>query len=415
MRLSGRSSTPTPTTVCPRARSLRERFSWRALHLSSSLVVLGLMATATPAAHAAEYDVSPSGSDSNPGTESFPWRQISRANATVVDGDTVKVAPGNHNGGFTTSVNGKATARITCVSTTRWGARINVDPNPIGQKKDHGWKNTGEYVTIDGFEIDGTAENTWRFGIYSSGNHGLITRNHVHHIADEYPECSSAGGAGIEGDNWYIPEDVVDNIDLTDNLLHHIGPFAKAPCNYYQGIYLIAGGKIKNNIIYKVVSWGMTSWHDAGNNDIVNNVVTDCGSGGIALGAGGSGATSTSGDYFIDIGAYATIQSRDDDSPWDEEEGHPEGIDKRDSSDLEERAFLGVPRKVAVYRPDRTSDHGPCPDAHGPPPEAHAATAWLGKALRAIRCSSTAELRSRRGPLGGASCPPLGVSSRSST
>ncbi|WNG51498.1 DUF1565 domain-containing protein [Archangium minus] len=287
---------PNPTTVCPRAHSLRERFSWRALYLSSSLVVLGLMATATPAAHAAEYYVSPDGSDSNPGTESSPWRQISRANKTVAAGDTVKVAPGDYDGGFTTTVNGTATARITYVSTTKWGARINVDPNPT--KRDYGWKNTGEYVTIDGFEIDGTAENTWRFGIYSTGNHSLITRNHVHHIADEYPECSNAGGAGIEGDNWDIPDGVVDNIDITDNLIHHIGPFEKAPCNYYQGIYLIAGGKIKNNIIYKVVSWGISSWHDAGNNDIANNVVTDCGSGGIALGAGGSGATPTSGDYF---------------------------------------------------------------------------------------------------------------------
>ncbi|MET0402263.1 MAG: LamG-like jellyroll fold domain-containing protein [Cystobacter sp.] len=254
--------------------------------------------TAAPAVRATEYYVSPTGSDSNPGTESYPWRQISRANLTVTAGDTVKVAPGDYDGGFTTSVNGSATARITYVSTSRGGARINVDPNSTAKKKDHGWKNTGEYVTIDGFEIDGTAENTWRFGIYSSGNHSLITRNHVHHIADEYPECSSAGGAGIEGDNWDIPDNVVDTIDVTDNLVHHIGPFAKAPCNYYQGIYLIASGKVQNNIVYKVVSWGMSGWHDAGNNDISNNVVTDCGSGGIAVGAGGSGSTPTSGDYF---------------------------------------------------------------------------------------------------------------------
>ena len=46
------------------------------------------------AAAGVNYYVSPSGNDSNPGTESQPWRTINRAAAMVEEGDTVYVRGG---------------------------------------------------------------------------------------------------------------------------------------------------------------------------------------------------------------------------------------------------------------------------------------------------------------------------------
>ncbi len=46
---------------------------------------------------AATYYVSTSGSDSNPGTQSQPWKTIQKAANTVAAGDTVTVDAGTYN------------------------------------------------------------------------------------------------------------------------------------------------------------------------------------------------------------------------------------------------------------------------------------------------------------------------------
>ena len=56
--------------------------------------ILFLLFMVTQRAWAAEYYVSKSGSDSNPGTEAQPWETIQKAAKTLLAGDTVYIKTG---------------------------------------------------------------------------------------------------------------------------------------------------------------------------------------------------------------------------------------------------------------------------------------------------------------------------------
>ncbi|MDB5934579.1 MAG: hypothetical protein JWQ01_1923, partial [Massilia sp.] len=81
------------------------------------------------------------------------------------------------------------------------------------------------------------------------------------------------------------------NGDIIGNVVHDIGVPGK--CNGVQGIYSSnLGGKIYNNIVYKVSAFGIHLWHAASGVIIANNTVFANGSsgmgGGIVTGSGDS-------------------------------------------------------------------------------------------------------------------------------
>lgn len=147
--------------------------------------------------------VSPTGSDSNTGTLTAPFATIARA-ATAVAAQTapgalVNVAPGTYVGNFTLTCAGTSTAPVVFVSTVKWGARIvPMANNTTGMR--YGWENRGDYVTIDGFEFDGTVESTtglkWNVGVGCYGTGDIVQNCHAHHIC-RTDTSSGTGGAGV--------------------------------------------------------------------------------------------------------------------------------------------------------------------------------------------------------------------------
>jgi parallel beta-helix repeat protein len=223
------------------------------------------------------FYVAPTGSDTNPGTKSAPFKTIARAARAVLPNSTVHVAPGTYAGGFKTTVSGSASARIYFVSTTKWGARI---VPPASSSNSTAWDNRGSYVDIIGFQIDGTSSQAgtkWLHGIYNGGSYDVIKGNWVHHIASNVP-CTSAGGSAIGVDSYYhgVKSDVIGN------LVHDIGP---AGCRFIQGIYISTSGTVKNNVVYRVAEGAIHLWHDATNVIITNNTVTSSHTG-IIVGGG---------------------------------------------------------------------------------------------------------------------------------
>jgi len=149
---------------------------------------------ATTPATTYNYYVSPTGSDTAAGTKAAPFKTLARAAKAVTKaGTTVFVAPGTYDGGFKTTANGTAAARIYWVSTTKWGAKI---VPPANSTNKNAWDNRGNYVSIIGFEVDGSKVRSgtkWTLGIYTGGSYNVIEGNHVHHTATTIP-CNSAGG-----------------------------------------------------------------------------------------------------------------------------------------------------------------------------------------------------------------------------
>jgi hypothetical protein len=167
--------------------------------LSSSAAALlmaaspNLLAAVTPAT-AINYYVAPSGNDSNSGSQAAPFKTLARAaQAATQPGTTVWVAPGTYEGSIKTAGSGTASNRIYWVSTTKWGAKI---VPPTSGATDTAWDNRGSYVSIIGFEIDGTNFAKWTHGFYTGGSYTMIQDNHVHHIA-KTSVCTSSGGSAI--------------------------------------------------------------------------------------------------------------------------------------------------------------------------------------------------------------------------
>jgi len=213
------------------------------------------------------FYVSPTGSDTAAGTKAAPFKTLARAaKAATKPGTTVFVAPGTYAGGFKTTASGTASSRIYWVSTTKWGAKI---VPPASSTNNSAWDNRGNYVSIIGFDVDGSklgSGTKWVHGIYTGGSYNVIEGNHVHHMATTIP-CNSAGGSAIGVDSYYkgVKGDVIGNV------VHDIGP---AGCTYVQGIYHSTSGTIKNNVVYRVGSAAIHLWHDATDVQIVNNTVS---------------------------------------------------------------------------------------------------------------------------------------------
>ncbi|MCS0592681.1 DUF1565 domain-containing protein, partial [Massilia norwichensis] len=109
--------------------------------------------TTTPAT-TYNYYVSPTGSDTAAGTKAAPFKTLARAaKAATKPSTTVWVAPGTYAGGIKTTANGTASGRIYWVSTTKWGAKI---VPPSSSSNNNAWDNRGNYVSIIGFDVDGT-------------------------------------------------------------------------------------------------------------------------------------------------------------------------------------------------------------------------------------------------------------------
>jgi parallel beta-helix repeat protein len=232
--------------------------------------------TLTPA----DLYVSTTGSDTNPGTQSAPFKTIARASKAATPGVTIRVAAGTYAGGFQTTVSGTADARIRYVSQTRYGAKI---VPPASSSNDTAWDNRGSYVDIDGFEVNGSATQSgtkWLNGIYTAGSFARVMNNNVHHIATT-AACASGGGGGIGSDSYYKGA----SNDVLANIVHDVGP---AGCAAFLGIYInTSGSKITNNLVYKISYAGIRMAKDATNNTVTNNTVFNTDTGVLVSGDGG--------------------------------------------------------------------------------------------------------------------------------
>lgn len=263
--------------------------------------------------------VSTAGSDSNNGSASSPFLTIAAAAASATPGTTINVAPGDYAGGFTTSASGTASAPITFVSTVPGGAHI-IGAGTASTAM--GWDNAGSNVVITGFNIDGSGSQatSWRLGFYNTGSNVIFQNNTVHDILTDASAFAAAsasgnGGAGIEMDNY----DGGTQGSIIGNTVYNIGPSGQTS-SLVHGIYQIESGTVANNVIYNVVGNGVTSWHGSDNINIVNNTIDNARDGGIFVGSGDGGSSSTSGDYFTVENNIVT------NSAWGIAEGGTTGI-----------------------------------------------------------------------------------------
>ena len=119
--------------------------------LGGLVITLCVFVPVITAAAAAQYYVSPDGSDDAPGTREQPWQSIAKVNAALQPGDTAVFLPGKYEGTITPANSGTATAPITYRSAEPHAARLRkTGPADFLIKLDG-----HEHLVIEGFYLDG--------------------------------------------------------------------------------------------------------------------------------------------------------------------------------------------------------------------------------------------------------------------
>lgn len=258
----------------------------------------------------ADFYVSPAGNDNNDGSKLKPWATITHAARALSPGGkgaTVHVASGTYTAsaasctgasgacGVHTARSGTASARIAFVAEAPGGARIVSDGASVV------WFNSGDYVDIVGFEIVGDAASN--VGLENSGSEVKIAGNQIHDIPVTSGCASGDAGGGIRHSN----PSSRSNVTIA-NTIHDIGPRpgnglpASSYCNHAHGIsYGQPGGRILNNRIFKVATYGISTWMNATNLLIAHNLIFN--SGAVDSGGGWIGGGITVGAGEADAGA----------------------------------------------------------------------------------------------------------------
>ncbi|HEX8991944.1 MAG TPA: right-handed parallel beta-helix repeat-containing protein [Anaerolineales bacterium] len=181
--------------------------------LGASLTVSALAASPPTIIGTTAFYVSASGSDSNPGTQSAPFKTFTQAVSVLQAGDTLNIAAGTYNEAINVSKSGMAGSPITIQPES--GGSVVID---LLNQSANNVSVTGSYVTVKGLELRNSSgycvnlqgsHNTLQasvvhdchdMGIYTDGQDETIEGNTVYHATDVNSgfTLSSGWGSGIK-------------------------------------------------------------------------------------------------------------------------------------------------------------------------------------------------------------------------
>lgn len=273
-------------------------------------MALATFAAATTSSNA-NYFVSPTGSNSNPCSQSSPCATPDHAFNLASPGETVQVAPGTYDYGsgaaqFTKS--GTAGKYITVTCATRGACKI--QNSVTGNSTVVTVK--GSYITFDGFEVTNTSSAGNNLGVYVTTPFVNITRNTIHHIETD---CGPNGGGGIVVAGSGSTNNGLSNITIDSNLVYDISmPNGVPRCN--SSVVQTDGILDENNANYNVITNNIVYWVAGGwaissgngccmggtvvGNQVSNNLVFSTARGGIL--AGESAGVFLTNNVIVDAG-----------------------------------------------------------------------------------------------------------------
>ena len=133
-------------------------------------------------------------SNSNPGTESSPWKTIQHAADTVSAGDTIFVKPGEYNERITINrAAGEEGNKITLKSLPRRSATIL-----------HGFHINKDYIRIEGFRITHDKGGWNGGGIWLAAHNVDIVDNYIYEVPGQGISPSWGGSNNGLWDNIYV-------------------------------------------------------------------------------------------------------------------------------------------------------------------------------------------------------------------
>ena len=208
-----------------------ESFAWKVnVKFLTLFTLLACVSGAFGQTNASFY-VATTGDDSNPGTQSAPWRTVQHAADEARAGSTVNVrggvyeelvsihASGNASDGYITFRSYPGETAI--LDATRFTP---IDRSGVLTIHNH------SYVRIEGFEIRNlrTAERQLTplgINVMGAGSHIELLKNNVHHIEQNFPGRDAPGqggngfGIAVYGTDAKIP---ITDLIIEGNEVHHL-------------------------------------------------------------------------------------------------------------------------------------------------------------------------------------------------
>jgi hypothetical protein len=258
-----------------------------------------------PAA-ASTYYVSPNGNDSNPGTESQPWKTIQKACDTLTAESTVYVKAGQYNEKITVNVSGTASGGYITIRNYE-SDKVVIDGTGVSGDNIIYIENK-DYIKIIGFEIcnnTGVSDGSG-IRIEGSGEHIELKNNKIYEIRGSDAMGITVYGTNasksisyltIDGNEIYNCDPAhsealtlngnVEQFEVTNNIVHDvnnigidfIGGEKTCPDNDKDAA---RNGVCSGNLIYKANSsygggYAAGIYVDGGNTIVLErNVVYDC-------------------------------------------------------------------------------------------------------------------------------------------
>ena len=210
---------------------------------------------APPPAPSGPLYVSPSGSDSNPGTLERPFRTLQKALDTVPAGQTVFVRAGTYPEWVTATRGGSSSAPVT--------VQAYADEQPVLSGR---LKITASYVRLTGLVFEGgTKANSTEVLIYvAGGDYVEIVDNELRKAAMSAIYLSGSDGSRVVG-NWIHDNGTRWNLD--------------------HGIYWGSGdgGLIADNVIERSYAYNIQLYPKVDNIVVTGNLISGGGRGGIVI------------------------------------------------------------------------------------------------------------------------------------
>ena len=195
------------------------------------LVVLFVCVSGAPGQSNSSFYVSTTGADSNPGTQTAPWRTVQHAADTVRAGSTVNVRGGVYEELVSIKASGNATdGYITFRSYPGETAVLDAEHFAPDGRSGILTIHDKSYVRIEGFEIRNfrTAEHRLTplgISVMGAGSHLELLHNNVHHIEQNFNGRDAPGrggngfGIAVYGTDAKIP---ISELVIDGNEVHHL-------------------------------------------------------------------------------------------------------------------------------------------------------------------------------------------------